>query len=77
LKEMYPLRNENALAICCNSNYGPIFGNYDLLLVNFSNKNNIGNSDIGTSYMYPPRDVNEFYGRTPFKVDDFEVFELS
>ena len=76
LKEMYPLRNEKALAICCNSNYGPIFGNYDLLLVNFSNKNNIGNFDIGTSYMYPG-DVNEFYGRTPFKVDDFEVFEIS
>ena len=74
LGEKYPLK-EGKYVICGDKSYGPIIGNFDLLLVDNSNKNNIGNYDIGTCYDFKGN-KNDFYGGTPFKVDDYEVFEL-
>ena len=74
LGEKYPLK-EGKYVICGDKSYGPIIGNFDLLLVDNSNKNNIVNCDIGTCYDFKGN-KNDFYGGIPFKVEDYEVFQL-
>jgi len=75
LKKKYPLK-EGELAICNNVNYGPIFGNYDLLIGTKCNKYLCGNFDIGSCYDYGGT-KNDFYGNTPYFVEDYEVFSFS
>lgn len=76
LKKKYPLKSNNELAICCNKCYGPIFGNYDLLTVDDSDKNVCGNFDIGTCYEFD-QSANAFYGGTPYKLKELEVYSVS
>lgn len=75
LGECYSLRDAGKFAICCNRNYGPIFGHYDLLVVTKNNVNNTGNFDIGDCYDYN-RPKEEFYGGTPYRVLELEVFKV-
>ena len=76
LKEKYNLRSTTNLAICCNGNYGPIFGNYDLLTVSQANQYNCGNYDVGTCYDYNGSKEN-FYGGVPYKLKEIEVYSVS
>ena len=76
LNEKYPLKKGEVYAVCSNRNYGPIFGNYDLLTVTDCNKNQCLNFDIGTSYVYKG-DINLFYGGTPYHLKEIEVYQVT
>lgn len=76
LKKKYPLLSSNHHAICCNKNYGPIFGSYDLLTVTDCNVNKCLNFDIGACYNYNGIKA-AFYGGTPYHLREIEVFKVS
>jgi len=76
LQRKYELKSIEELAICCNKSYGPIFGNYDLLTVDNSDRYNCGNYDIGTCYSFIG-DKNSFYGGTPYTLREIEVYTVS
>ncbi|RIB28858.1 hypothetical protein C2G38_1335058 [Gigaspora rosea] len=64
-------------AINCDSDYGPIFGSYDL---GMSNKSNLGGCwSCQKSYEKQIRDVSTFdnYGKSYFSVDEYEIFQIS
>lgn len=74
LRGVYKIKMEK-YHICCNQNYGPIFGNYDLLIPNNCDVARSGNNEIGTIYDYDGRPV-DFYGRLDYLVKDYEVWTV-
>jgi hypothetical protein len=69
------------IAICCNSNYGPIFGGgNDLYIADKSNTNITSNSNLGHSYVHPDyayesNEAKSFLaGSYNFQVSEIEVY---
>ena len=74
--------NEHQYAICCDSDYGPIFGvGPDIIIANNANTTMDSYSNLGDSYKHPQygwgtNGANTFLaGSKSFQLDEIEVFQ--
>ena len=69
--------DQKQYGIVYNSNYGPVFGNgNDLLINNAANSDTISSSIIGNTYECPPNQSGGTFltGQSNFTVNEYEVF---
>ena len=68
----------SANAIIYNSNYGPIFGEYDFIIFNEANSNNSSYSKLGNSYNYSGGNSQGYLaGSYNFCVSEIEAFAIT
>jgi len=72
------IAGQEGIAICCNSNYGPLFGGnsgHDLYIPNLPNSNNCS-VNLNHAYQCPTgQNANTFLtGNQYFTVNEMEVF---
>ena len=74
-------QNRNEMAIDCDSNCGPIFGDGDIIIFSNSNKNTKSNSRLGVSYnhskyTFGTNEAESFLaGLYKFRLDEIEVYQ--